>query len=181
MKKYLFTLLLIISRMLVNGQEKRMSLGLEQDVLPYLTGGYIGCMWGGIDHLRTRLLYVDVNMPEFVTADGFSNHHVISKAIVIDYFFQSDWSGPWISTGIVHWNNSIKETSSQTERHFDQVMLNGSLGYNKILIGRLYTGVWGGLHLRVSGANQIQFSESSYSVDRLFPEASMKLGWSFKI
>jgi hypothetical protein len=69
---------------------KRVSFGLEQDILPYATGGYFASVWIGMDQVRIRALTAKVNKPDFIVKDGFTNNKVTAHAILADYFLKDN-------------------------------------------------------------------------------------------
>ena len=84
------------------------TVGLELDALPYITGGYYGSIWYGIDHVRFRGVITKTTVPQFVLPDGFRNNHLDVIAFIVDYFPQRDFRGWWIGTGVEFWNATIE-------------------------------------------------------------------------
>lgn len=72
---------------------KKFSIGVEQDLLPYATGGYFGGIWAGKEHIRGRALVARVHKPDFVIKKGFSNNNVTAYALLADYFLKDNWNG----------------------------------------------------------------------------------------
>jgi hypothetical protein len=165
--------------LLALGQES-IALGLEQDVLPYVTGGYYFGAWAGKSHIRGRVLVAHVNKPEFIVPSGFTNNIVTAYALVGDYFLKSDWNGWWLSAGIVYWDSSIQRNVKVSTASYQNVLLNGSLGYNWKLGKNFYLSPWAGLHVRVGGATEVLVDGASFTTPLLNPEASLKLGWYFQ-
>lgn len=98
MKKILFFLLLSYNFCLQaqndatnstsTSPEKKWNFGVELDALPYATGGYFAGAWIGKEQWRTRALLADVNLPDFTTKTGFTNHHVRAYALLLDHFLK---------------------------------------------------------------------------------------------
>ena len=159
--------------------KKKVHAGLELDALPYATGGYFGAAWVGKDHVRLRVLTAGVNMPDFITKDGFTNHHVTSYAIVADYFMKENWQGWWAGAGLVYWKSSIQTDDRLQTVHFQNYLLNGSIGYNIPLYKKLYLSPWAGLSIRTAGDKNVAVDAKRYTLPLLNPEASLKIGISF--
>jgi hypothetical protein len=81
---------------------KRVSFGLEQDLLPYATGGYFAGVWTGIDQVSIRALTAKLNKPDFIVKDGFTNNKVTACAMLADYFLKDNWKGWWAGAGWVY-------------------------------------------------------------------------------
>ncbi|MCB0602502.1 MAG: hypothetical protein KDC28_14790, partial [Saprospiraceae bacterium] len=85
--RYFHLLLLWIGlQQVVTGQaDAKFHVGIEQDVVPYATGGYFAGVWLGRGHWKTRLLHVKATKPDFLLADGFTDNVIKAYAIVLDY------------------------------------------------------------------------------------------------
>lgn len=156
------------------------SFGLEQDILPYVLNGYFANVWAGKGHVRVRALLARVRKPDFMIPAEFSNNKVTALALVGDYFLRDDWSGFWLGAGLVNWRSSIQDNARTTTSHYDNWLLNGSLGYNFKIYRNFYVGPWAGLHLRMAGATEVTVGSYSYKLPLLNPEASVKVGWHFR-
>lgn len=162
-----------------NQTTNKLNFGLELDVLPYATGGYFGAGWVGKDKWRGRALFADVNKPDFVTKEGFTNHHIKACAVLLDRFLKNDWKGWWIGAGPVYWKSNIQSEGSNATKNFDNFLLNGSLGYNFTLYKNIYISPWAGLSLKVGGNDEFVLDNKAYNLPLLNPEASIKFGIFF--
>ncbi len=152
---------------------------MELDVLPYATGGYFGATWVGKNKWRSRALVADVNIPDIITKEGFTNHHIRSYAVILDYFFKDNWKGLWIGAGPVYWKSNIQSDTSEATKKFENILLNGSLGYNFPIYKNLYISPWAGLSLKVSGGDEFILDNKEYKLPLLNPELSVKFGLYF--
>src|SRR6186713_132427 len=87
---------------------RKMNVGIEQDILPYDTGGYFAGVWARKGHIRVRAITARVNKPDFIILNWFSNNKVTAFALLGDYFLKENWKGWWIGTGLVYWKSSIQ-------------------------------------------------------------------------
>jgi hypothetical protein len=158
---------------------KRWSFGLEQDFLPYATGGYFAAAWAGKDHLRGRVLMARVHKPGFILKKGFTNNRVTAYAITADYFPARNWEGWWLAAGLVYWKNSIQADTRLSTAYYNNTLLNGSLGYNWKLNKHFYIGPWAGMHVRVAGASRVSVDGKEFTPPLLNPEGSIKIGAIF--
>ena len=159
--------------------KQKLSLGLEQDILPYLTKGYYAALWSGKGHVRIRAITAHVHKPDFITPDGFTNNEVTAYAILTDYFLNTDWDGWWAGVGLVYWDSSIQRKAAGNTTSYHNTLINGSLGFQWKFYKHFYLCPWAGLHLRVGGAKEVTVDGDSFTTPVLNPEASLKVGWYF--
>jgi hypothetical protein len=176
-------LILCLSVVSVSAQstlvKKKISIGVEQDVLPYVTGGYYAAAWCGKNHVRGRVLMANVHKPGFITPDGFINNRVTAYALLFDYFLKTGWKGWWAGAGLVYWDSNIQHTTAGNTAYYRNTLLNGSVGFQWKFYKNFYLCPWAGIHVRVGGARHVTVDGRSFSTPVLNPEASLKAGWYF--
>lgn len=155
------------------------NVGAELDVLPYLTGGYFGCIWAGKGKWRGRVLTAFVKKPDWSTSKGFRDHEISAYALVADRFLKDDWHGWWIGGGPVLWKSNIKSSTGETNTDFSNILINGSLGYNFTLSRHFYISPWAALSLKIAGDKDVAVNNQIYNLPLLNPEMSLKLGYYF--
>ena len=69
------------------------TLGVELDVLPYVTGGCYASGWIGYNHVRARLVASKLNAPDFTLKDDFTNAETRAYATLVDYFWRPSFRG----------------------------------------------------------------------------------------
>ncbi|MEI6947492.1 hypothetical protein V9K67_09890 [Paraflavisolibacter sp. H34] len=158
---------------------RKLTLGVEQDLLPYATGGYFAGLWAGKGHLRVRALTARVHKPDLIVKKGFTNNRVTAYALVGDYFLHQNWKGWWAGSGLVYWKSSIQAGAKSSTAYYENLLINGSLGYHQRLFGPVYLSPWAGMHLRVGGAKKVAVDGKVFTPPLLNPEASLKLGICF--
>ncbi|MDX1939231.1 MAG: hypothetical protein SFU99_01690 [Saprospiraceae bacterium] len=174
------TISLIINLLSISAPaQSTFTIGIEQDALPYFTGGYFGAVWAGKGHLRGRALLARVHKPDFITPDGFTNNHTTAYAFLADYFLKEDWKGWWIGAGLVYWDNSIQSDQKLSTAQYHNTLLNGSLGYNWKFYRHFYLSPWAGMSLRINNRNKVTVDNQSFTPPLFNPEVSLKLGWHF--
>lgn len=152
------------------------NIGVELDALPYLTGGYFGALWLGKNQWRGRALIADVNLPDFVSQEGFKNHHIQAYALLADYFFQKPWKGWWIGAGPVYWSSTIQSNNSNATQSFENILFNGSLGYHIPIHKNIYLSPWAGMSAKLAGNDRFVLDQKNYHLPFLNPEISLKIG-----
>lgn len=158
---------------------KKISVGVEQDVLPYVTGRYFAGAWIGRDHIRIRAITAKVHKPDFIIKDGFTNNKVKAYAFLADYFLKSNWKGWWAGTGLVYWKNSIQTNARLNTGYYDTWLFNGSIGYNFKLGQHFYIGPWSGLHFKIGGDKHVIVDGKTFMPPFVNSEASVKFGAYF--
>lgn len=157
----------------------KLTVGFEQDALPYVFNGYFVNVWVGKGHMRGRLLLANVRKPDFLLPPPFTNNRVTAIAITADYFLKPDWKGWWLSGGGVLWKNSLQTNLKQQTAHFNTFLISGSFGYSWKFYKKFYVSPWAGLHLRVGGDKPVSVDGQKFNPPFLNPEASIKVGWHF--
>lgn len=177
MKQLLASILFCLVGM--TGTAQSLRAGLEQDALPWITGGYYAGGFVGTQHLRARILTAYVHKPSLIVPKGFTNNTVTAWAFVGDYFLKEDWSGFWLSGGLVRWNSTIQSDTRIETAKYSQFLLNGSIGYQWLLGQHFYVSPWAGMHILIHGPTRITADGKSFKAPLLNPEASLKFGWYF--
>ena len=182
MHRILFLVLFCLLQLHPKAQEtpkQKITIGVEQDLLPYATGGYFAGAWVGKNKVRLRALVARVHKPDFVVKKGFTNNNVSAYALVADYFLNQNWKGWWAGTGLVYWSSSIQTDQKTSTVQYRNWLLNGSIGYNVPLYRNFYASPWAGMHLRAGGARRVVVDGRTFTPPLLNPEASLKVGIFF--
>lgn len=174
----MWCLLMTIFSENMQGQD-RWKAGVELDVLPYITGGYFGAGWIGKNHVRVRVLYAKVHLPQFIIPKGFTNNTIRSFAVVGDYFLKKEQAGWWLGAGLVTWTGEIQSDAKIGTATYKSYLLNGSLGYVFPVYKGLYVSPWAGLSLRMAGDSNVVVDGTPFKPPLINPEMSVKIGYGF--
>ena len=186
MKKLLVLILFILTNIAyaqtpnsLNHEKTTPSFGIELDALPFITGGYYGSTWVGIDKFRFRGIIAQVKSPDFIIADGFENLVTTSYTLITDYFPFKDgekYSGLWLGMGYEYWKNDITNKSNKAEgRYYNSVLTFGG-GYIISIYKSLYINPWAAGHISLSGTSEINVGSKIYKPKVILPEISIKIG-----
>ncbi len=162
-----------------NQSTKNTSVGFELDALPYITGGYYGSVWVGHNHLRYRAVIAKTETPDFVLEDGFTNNEIMAYAAIVDYFFQPDFKGWWIGTGLEYWDAKIQTDAQLNTAEYNNTVFTIGGGYVWKFYKNFYLNPWVAGHLRIAGDKDVLVDESTFETKSFLPEVSLKLGWHF--
>ena len=157
---------------------KRITVGIEQDALPYVLNGFIGTAWMGINHIRVRTSYAEANTPAFVLQNGFKQDRTRAFGISGEHFFKDDFRGLWLGPGIGYWNNEVISSNNYTDWVKSWVFSIGG-GYNIFLWKGWYITPWLALHTRIIGNDSRTIDNTKYTPMLFTPEVSIKLGYKF--
>jgi hypothetical protein len=180
----LLTLIVILVSSYVHSQDvkkevnSRIHVGLEQDILPYVLGGFIGTGWIGKKHVRVRVSYAEANTPKLVIQDEIKKDRTNAVGISAEYFSKEKFKGLWFGPGIGYWKNEVVTSNNQTAFVKSWVFSLGG-GYIIFLWKGLYTTPWLALHARIAGNKSRYIDAVKYKPMLFTPEASLKLGWMF--
>ncbi|MFM7023920.1 MAG: hypothetical protein ACKOXB_13195 [Flavobacteriales bacterium] len=177
---FAFILLLLSTKAFSQGDttQSKITLGLEQDMLPYLLHGFIGTVWVGTNHWRLRASYAEANIPAFVIQEGLSEDRTHAFGLSAEYFLKDNFKGLWFGPGIGYWNNHVT-TADNNQGNVKSWVFSLGGGYNIFLWKSLYTTPWLALHTRLLGTDARNIGTVEYKPMLFTPEASLKLGWRF--
>lgn len=180
MKKWIFFSLLLsfVFRGFSQSEESKTTVGLEQDVLPYVLKGYIGTLWIGFDNYRYRLSYAQAATPAFTHGKGIIKDVVNALGLSFEFFKNKDFKGLWFGPGLGYWSNNIT-TAGGDKLSNQSVVFSLGGGYNYFLNKFLYISPWVALHTRVSGVYEIYVGDYTYKPVIFTPEVSFKIGAKF--
>lgn len=182
MKKY-FLVLLTLASAFTNAQSKenksRLSIGMEADVLPYLTGGYYGSVWASKNHFRYRAVVTNVTTPGFMLKEGFTNNKMMVYAALVDYFFKPRPEKWWIGSGFEYWNAEIQTSQKLSTVKYSNTMFTLGGGYVWTFYQNFYLNPWAAAHLRIAGDKSVLVDGKLFKPSQLIPEGSLKIGWYF--
>jgi len=155
--------------------KKGLTLGVEQDILPYVLGGFIATAWMGRDAFRYRFSYAQANNPKFFLAENIKSDQVQAFGMSFEYFFKEDFKGFWIGPGLGHWTNYVLTEQQQEIKNESFIFTLGG-GYNYPLTNWLYVSPWVAMHLRTSGNDPISTGIALYQPTIFTPEIALKIG-----
>jgi hypothetical protein len=162
-----------------NAKADTPSYGVELDALPYLTGGYYLSGWVGVNNCRFRVVSASTTVPDFAVKSGFKENDIDANALIIDYFPHEKYAGIWYGIGVERWKQSIQDEAGTGEGKFQNTVATFGVGYVWYFSKNFYLNPWAAAHLLMSGTDDVQVGSSIYSPQRTYPEASIKLGYSF--
>ncbi|MFZ5434230.1 MAG: hypothetical protein ACOZB3_10695 [Calditrichota bacterium] len=177
-RTFIITILISVLVTSVSYAEAK-TVGLELDVLPYLTGGYYGSVWYGVDHIRFRGVVAKVNTPDFAVQDGYKNSEIKAVAFIVDYFPQENFRGPWGGMGLEFWISRIEPESERSITEFTDLVFTLGGGYVWKFYRDFYLNPWAAMHVIIDGETEVPVGSRTYRPDRFTAEASLKLGWHF--
>lgn len=159
-------------------QTNKTTIGLEQDVLPYVLKGYILTAWAGWENYRYRFSYAKASTPSFTHGKGISSDVVNAVGLSFEFFRNKDFKGLWFGPGLGYWTNNIT-TAGSDKLSNESVVFSLGGGYNYFLNKYFYISPWVALHTRISGTKNIYVGDYTYTPALFTPEVSFKVGIRF--
>jgi hypothetical protein len=156
-----------------------MSVGVEADLLPFLTGGFYGSLWSAHGSVRLRGVVSRVYVPEFAVPDGFRDQRVDAIAVIADYVPAREVQGIWVGAGLEYWNTEIGVEGSSEETTFGSLVATAGVGYIFPLGGGVYLNPWGAAHVLLSWGRDVQVGTTNFTPQPITGEVSLKLGYCF--
>jgi len=153
--------------------------GIELDALPYISGGYYGSVWYGVDHFRFRGVITKTTVPQFILPEGFKNNRLNVIAFIVDYFPQQEFRGWWIGSGVEIWNATIEHENESVAPSYSNTVFTVGGGYVWKFYKNFYLNPWAAGHLMVAGDRAVAVGSWSYKPAVFTGEMSLKVGWHF--
>lgn len=164
----------------VGAQESAPAIGGgELDIVPYVTGGWYGSGWLGVNHVRIRLVASKVYPPDFTLNNDFTNGETQAYAALMDYFLRPVFRGPWIGGGIEHWDSRVGYPGETAKGTYRDWMATVGGGWVFGIGPHLYLNPWAAGHWRVAGDTQTLVGSRVYEPRKALAEGSVKIGWRF--
>ncbi|MEX0288634.1 MAG: hypothetical protein AB3N14_05950 [Flavobacteriaceae bacterium] len=178
---FLFTFLFFIVTYSQDDEKQTRSttVGFELDAVPYIFDGYYASVWVGHNHLRYRAVITNIDTPDFILEDGFTNNEIKVYAAIVDYFFKPDFKGWWIGPGLEYWDASIQTDAKLETAEYSNTIFTLGGGYVWKFHKNFYLNPWVAGHLRIAGDKEVRVDQSTFETPVLIPEISVKLGWHF--
>ncbi|MBX7227921.1 MAG: hypothetical protein K1X55_17945 [Chitinophagales bacterium] len=173
--------LMTIAQSWSDSSVKKVSIGVEADVLPYLTGGYYGSVWVSHQHFRYRGIWTQVTTPDFILDSGFANNQMMVYALVTDYFFRNKVERWWVGAGVEYWDASIQTDIKTSTAKYSNLIATAGCGYIWKVYQNLYINPWAAFHVRAAGDKNVVVDNKIFMPAFFTPEASLKIGWFFNI
>jgi len=175
------TCLLLGTHVLLSAQASAEPLtwATEVDLLPLATGGWYASVAAGRDVWRARAVAAEVHVPDAFAPKGWNEAHTRAQALLVDRFFRSGFTGPWVGAGFERWDESLKRKHG-TERVRLQ-SLQATLGAGWVFdLGKGFTmNPWLAAHQRIAGDRKASIGEATCQPKGLQVEASLKIGYTF--
>jgi hypothetical protein len=159
---------------------RRIGLGLETDVVPYVLLGGHGDLWLGYDRWRVRAIAATFTQPSFFTPSGFDNQHSTLVEVEIDRFLAwgaDDFRGLWVAAG----GGLTVDTIDANDRsgHASTVApeLSAGVGWAIALPLHFYVDPWAAVEYQFT-PSQIQVGTRVWHPVHVTPQFGVKIGWN---
>jgi hypothetical protein len=156
------------------------ALGAAVDLFPAmisLSAGKPGFglqAWAGAGHMKYRLVTASLVIPEWYTDRNFSNYRVNVAALIADYVFGPNFSGPWIGAGFELWSNSITHESTDRRKKWNNEFFTLGGGYIWRVHDNLCANPWAGFHCRLNDT-EVEVAGDRMKRDRISASVSVKI------
>lgn len=170
--------LLLLSGLSLGAQDS-LTWATEVDLLPVATGGWYASIAAGRHTWRLRAVAAEVNVPDAFAPEGWRGASTRAQALLLDRFFRSTFTGPWIGAGLECWDEALEW--KQGPQRVRLKSLQATLGAGWVFpIGRGFcVNPWLAVHQRISGDRSATQGPAECRPGPLQAEASIKIGYSF--
>jgi hypothetical protein len=180
------TLLLLFTIVLSNhtfaqDSEKKLSFGVESEIMTWINKGYHGSLWMGRNGFRARLVIAKATYPDSFNPEGFTNLTSEFYEMEFDYFFgkkRNEFRGLWVALGTGYTKQSIESETTSISASTDLMVLHTGIGYAINIYKGLYTTPWLGMALHLN-AQDVEVGNETWTPNFMDPVFGAKIGYSF--
>lgn len=157
------------------------AMGAEVNPFPYISGGYSGSFWWGVEQVRFRGVVAYTAVPGFLVTDGFEQHKIRSYAILGDYFFDHAFKRLWVSGGGEYWQGSVINSNDLTRGMYKNYILTLGTGYVLKIWRNFYLNPSASIHIVVAGGKVVEVGNATFNSNTITPSLSLKIGYHFRL
>jgi hypothetical protein len=180
---YILFFLLFIFQLTI-GQKRRSghgqtyyACGAEANIIPYLSGGYSGTLWWGINHIRISGTFAKTNTWNIFVPSGFENNVVQSYALNGEYFFSPAFKNLWAGGGAEYWQGAVDNADDHAHGEYTNYMLTVGAGYVIKIWKGIYVNAAGSVHLVVAGGKVVEVGNATFNANTIVPDVAIKIGY----
>lgn len=160
--------------------KRRIVVGVEADVLPYVLGGAHGDVWAGLDGWRARAIAATTPAPSFFTPAGFDDLRTTIVEMELDRFFgpnAAEFRGPWIAAGGGFSYLTIAANDHAGAGSISAFEVSGGVGWTIPVLAGFYVDPWVGFTYEFT-PEVVAVGTQEWRPTRLNPLLGIKIGWS---
>lgn len=166
-----------------NGQElqKKISFGIESEVMSYINKGYHGSFWVGINGVRSRFVYAQATYPSSFAPKGFKNFKSRFYEVEIDVFFgkkRKEYRGLWYALGLGFTKQSVESETTSLKGNINLFDIHTGAGYAIGIYKGLYINPWVGLDIHTN-PKSIEIGNEVWKPHIIDPVGGAKIGYRF--
>ena len=139
--------------------------------------GYSIQAWAGIERVKVRVIGAHLYLPDERIEGPFTENEMNVSAFLIDYFFQDDFEGLWIGTGIENWNCTVRHADTGEYLTWNDSIMTLGTGYVFKLANGFYIDPFAAMHYRMNDNEVTAQNGDAFKRKRLTYSASLKLGY----
>lgn len=135
---------------------KKITFGLESEIMCYINKGYHGSFWVGKNGTRLRLVYAKSTFPSPSAPDGFKDLTSIFYEMEVDFFIgkkRKEYRGLWVAAGLGLTNQSIRSESTGLKGNTNLFDIHSGVGYAIGIYKGLYINPWIGIDVHTNAKN----------------------------
>lgn len=172
---------LAYSQELAQKSSKKVTFGIESEIMTFVNKGYHGSFWVGVNGIRSRFVYAKSTFPSSFTPDGFKNLTSTFYEMEVDFFIQrkrKEYRGLWVAIGCGLTQQSIKSKSTDLKGTINLFDIHSGVGYAIGLYKGLYINPWIGIDLHTNVKN-VQVGNERWKPNFIEPVGGAKIGYRF--
>ena len=157
------------------------AVGAEVNPFPFITGGYYGSLWWGIEHIRLRGTAAYTTVPGFLITDGFEQNKIRSYSLLGDYFFNEAFKGLWTGGGFGYWRGSVINSDDKVKGNYTNYVLTLDVGYLLKVWRNFYVSPSGMIHMVVAGEKVVELGNATFNSPTISPAIAITIGYHYRL
>ncbi|SHF35593.1 hypothetical protein [Dysgonomonas macrotermitis] len=160
---------------------KKLTIGIESEVMCYINKGYHGSFWVGMNGIRSRFVFAKSTFPSSFAPDGFKNLTSTFYEMEVDFFIgkqKREYKGLWIAAGLGLTNQSIESKSTGLKGDTNLFDIHSGAGYAISLYKALYINPWIGIDIHTNTKN-ISVGNETWKPNIIDIVGGAKIGYRF--
>lgn len=188
MRKKVFQFLVFISiysffGSLMYGQnaDKKISFGIESEMMCFINKGYHGSFWVGYNGFRSRFVAARATYPSSLSPKGFKDLTSQFYELEVDTYIgkkRKEYRGFWFGTGLGLTKQSMVSEETNLKGKINLFDLHGGIGYTIGIYKGLYVNPWIGLDLHTN-TKTVVIGNQTWKPHFIDPVGGAKIGYSF--
>ncbi len=161
--------------------DKKVSFGIESEVMSFINKGYHGSFWIGYNGIRSRFVIAEATYPNSFSPKGFKDLNSQFYEMEIDFYIgkhRKEYKGLWYAAGFGLTKQSIISEQTGMKGKINLFDFHTGIGYTIGIYEGLYVNPWIGLDVHLN-SKKVRIGDETWKPHFIDPVGGAKIGYSF--